>query len=82
MGDLLKPLTDTFNKKTTSKQMVKEFLEKDPVKWPSAEVDITETGRTEQNVYLSLKSYVDRHPELGVGVLMNGGKVILTRIGG
>jgi len=80
MGDLLRPLTiDTFVKKTSSKEIVDDFLAKEPKDWPSAEVIVEETGRTESSIYLSMKSYLERHPELGVGVQMNEGRVVLTR---
>jgi hypothetical protein len=80
MGDsnILEPLTiDTFKKKATSKQIVDLFLKANQ---KSMGVKIENTGRNEQSVYLSLRTWLAKHPDLGVGVQMNGGRVVLYHL--
>ncbi len=77
MGDILEPLTiDTLRTKISSKEMIAEFLKSGE---PSSRVKVENTGRPEQSVYLSLRQYLLKHPELGVSVQMNEGRVVLFK---
>lgn len=52
------------------------FLER---KEPKMEINVEETGRDKQNVYVSLNQYLGKHPEFGVGVQLEDGNIVLYR---
>jgi uncharacterized protein YwbE len=73
--ELVKP-TEGATKKVRSKEIITTFLEKGI---PSGEVDVQSTSRPINNVYTSLLTYVQRHPDLGVEVRLVDGRIMLYR---
>lgn len=69
-------LPTNLPRRIKSPKLVHMFLETNNTKMI---VDTTQTGRDKFNVYASLKQYVDRHPEFGVGVQLEDGDIILYR---
>ncbi len=63
-------------KKVRSKDIVTEFLKSGV---SSGKVDVQSTNRPINNVYTSLFTYVQRHPELGVEVRLVDGSIMLYR---
>jgi len=63
-------------KKVRSKEIVAEFLKS---RATSGTVDVQSTNRPINNVYTSLFTYVQRHPELGVEVRLVDGSIVLYR---
>ena len=59
-----------------SRKLAAMFLEANEEKMI---VNVEQTGRDKQNVYVSLHQYLGKHPELGVGVQLEDGDIILYR---
>ncbi len=72
---VIKPLGEA-PKKVGSKEIVETFLLSGTT---SGEVDIQSTNRPINNVYTSLLTYVQRHPDLGVEVRLVDGRIVLYR---
>lgn len=72
---VIKPLQEA-PKKVGSKEIIETFLRSGAV---SGEVDIQSTNRPINNVYTSLLTYVQRHPDLGVEVRLVDGRIVLYR---
>lgn len=68
--------TKVMTKKVRSKEIIAAFLESNS---PSGEVDVQSTNRPTNNVYTSLLTYVQRHPDLGVEVRLVDGRIVLYR---
>lgn len=59
-----------------SRKIVQLFTESGEDK---AIVNIKQTGREKQNVYMALHQYLAKHPEFGVSVQLEDGDVVLYR---
>ncbi len=74
--NIIKPLEET-SKKVGSKEIIASFLQSGV---ESGEIDIPSTNRSVNNVYTSLLTYVQRHPDVGVEVRLVDGRIVLYRI--
>ena len=77
MDPFIKPIKLGSLRKIDSKMIVNAFLEQAE---PEVEVISESTGRTFQNIYVSLKMYVKRNPTLNVEVRMSEKRIILSRV--
>lgn len=74
MTNLLIP--SKLPRRIKSRKIVATFLE---AKKDKLKVNVDQTGRDKQNVYVSLHQYLSNHPEFGVGVQLEDGNIVLYR---